>query len=411
MSTPRLTTFSYSAFKSRILLSVVATLPLTLLIACSQNNPVVSSQKTTSIKQQNYEKRFDEVFNKLEHLQKTFDQTKTKLESIKNLRLQEHTLPKEEVEEVEENLQENVFVELRMLQAKIQDLEAFLKEVVKMQPILFTLRENILSVLKNRDQQYQLVREEEIAKQGIAIAKEYNWRFGKEFMLWVFGFKWLWGWFTGFVPTTSTYDATHNYNSVVEKNSKILSTLESRTKEAELRVQTGVEEIGTFFDQLIKKSPLPEYALTLLDIKLTLFYTIRNFLHSNLVVEEKLALFRQEMIASQPHTPFAVSSTQDEQLSLLEQFFKQEYLLAKEEQESVLRLFNAFFLPPLAPKEQKNIKEIPQEPEVTPSLNFFVHQLLKQLDKLRQSKDIVVDKIAHLKKHHSKSSLSLSLSL
>lgn len=174
MSTPRLTTFSYSAFKSRILFSVVATLPLTLLIACSQNNPVVSSQKTTSVKQQNYEKRFDEVFNKLEHLQKTFDQTKTKLESIKNSRLQEHTLQKEEVEEVEENLQENVFVELGMLQAKIQDLEAFLKEVVKMQPILFTLRENILSVLKNRDQQYQLVREEEIAKQGIAIAKEYN---------------------------------------------------------------------------------------------------------------------------------------------------------------------------------------------------------------------------------------------
>lgn len=163
-------------FKNRLLFSVAVSLPLTFLLSCVAKPEAgpTPSQSATELRQKRVERRLEEVFEKLEGLQQAFQQTKTQLERVENSNLQQTTPPLEEVEEDEEEIEENTFVELGLLQAQIQDLEAFLKEVVKVSPHLYSIRNSVLSVLKLRDQRFQLIREEEIAKQGVAIAKEYN---------------------------------------------------------------------------------------------------------------------------------------------------------------------------------------------------------------------------------------------
>lgn len=88
-----------------------------------------------------------------------------------------------------------------------------------------------------------------IRKLGQEQASRYNWRLAKELTLYLFGFKWFWGIFTGFQPTsdTSTEDRLVRESEAVVKDLEQrheleLAKLEQQLQRAKYRVSRSVEE-------------------------------------------------------------------------------------------------------------------------------------------------------------------------
>lgn len=92
-------------------------------------------------------------------------------------------------------------------QAVKGDYNVALKGFVLLRDILEKASQTKLAyerVLEVEEEEREATDKVLIAKAGVNKAEDANWRSGKEFVLYLFGFKWLWGAFTGYASSTST---------------------------------------------------------------------------------------------------------------------------------------------------------------------------------------------------------------
>lgn len=85
-----------------------------------------------------------------------------------------------------------------------------------------------------------------IAKSEVDLAYENNYRAGKEIVLYLLGLKILWGAFTGYAPTTSTYEQE-------QKLSDTIALVQPKLDDAEAKLKDMRVEVKDELDKVVKK--------------------------------------------------------------------------------------------------------------------------------------------------------------
>lgn len=165
-------------------------------------------------------------------------------------------------------------------------------------PLFFqTLSLLRLQALKARDAYKALIAELDVLEEAkelvrlkqeeLATAKRYNWRWGKEIALYMFTFKWLWGVFTGWAPSTNTLQESEGVEKAKRKLALVQQT--HATLVAQLRAKHGLEVAKTqeIIEKAITLAPKPAFVLAL-----------RSFLINFTKSFDELELARERFLTS-----------------------------------------------------------------------------------------------------------------
>lgn len=150
----------------------------------------------------------------------------------------------------------------------------------------------------------------ELARQEVEVASAYNWRLGKEVMLYLFTLKPIWGLFTGFAPTTSTTEQRMALEHAEQVTLPELQSLEQDIRVLEDRMTTLVSEVTSAFeeaDQRMMTHPLIRAALSHSKLVFQrVMHELPTLLAQQRVAEEQ---YREQTRVKYPHLPNTVASS------------------------------------------------------------------------------------------------------
>lgn len=124
--------------------------------------------------------------------------------------------------------------------AQTRQLYTVLEEVRQYAQNAKEIRERLqtLSNKVRRHEQQQRLLESDVEAAGV-----HNWSVGKEVSLYLFGLKWLWGAFTGYAPTTSTYEQEQRLEKFLQNSSDLYESQKRELAQLEIDYQSALERL------------------------------------------------------------------------------------------------------------------------------------------------------------------------
>lgn len=135
-------------------------------------------------------------------------------------------------------LGKGLFEQQRVSDPKINVLSQIVDDVAK-------LRESYEKLLKAKNEIKGLKSQIRIAESELDLASENNYRLGKEIILYLLGFKFIWGAFTGYAPSTSTTLQT-------EKLEATMTIVKPKLEMAMVKLEDAKQEMKQLLEKVVE---------------------------------------------------------------------------------------------------------------------------------------------------------------